>query len=355
MISSASVQFPPNQRVRYTGVNLAGAEFGPPPAPGNLGVFGSDYTYPTTAEVDYYIGKGMNTFRLPFRWERLQPAICGQLDSGEFSRLDSFVTYATSRGAHVAIEPHNFARYYPDPANFQSSRQGLIGTSIPYSAFANLWSRLASAYKDNPRVMFNLVNEPNTMRTEDWASASNSAIAAIRAAGAGNLILVPGNGWSGAHTWFQNWYGTPNAIAMLDIVDPANNFAFDVHQYLDSNGSGTSPTIFNNDPTIGVQRLTPFTNWLKANNRRGFLGELAVANSTIGDDASQIGAQTLCNMLDYLGANNDVWLGWTWWAGGPWWGESMFALDPTDLGTPNQKDRPAMAVLQRYATPVQCG
>ena len=49
------------------------------------------------------------------------------------------------------------------------------------------------------------------------------------------------------------------------IVDPANNFAYDVHQYLDSDGSGTSATIFNDDPTIGVQRLTAFTNWLKPN------------------------------------------------------------------------------------------
>ena len=33
----------------------------------------------------------------------------------------------------------------------------------------------------------------------------------------------------------------------------------------DDDGSGTSSTISNNDPTIGVQRLTAFTKWLKAN------------------------------------------------------------------------------------------
>src|SRR5688572_819873 len=55
--------------ILYTGVNLAGAEFGDSSLPG---VYNTHYTYPRSNEVDYFIGKGMNTFRLPFRWERLQ-------------------------------------------------------------------------------------------------------------------------------------------------------------------------------------------------------------------------------------------------------------------------------------------
>jgi aryl-phospho-beta-D-glucosidase BglC (GH1 family) len=44
------------------GVNLAGAEFG-----SNVpGVFGTDYTYPTHTEIDYYAAKGMSVVRLPF-------------------------------------------------------------------------------------------------------------------------------------------------------------------------------------------------------------------------------------------------------------------------------------------------
>ena len=135
------------------------------------------------------------------------------------------------------------------------------------------------------------------MPTEQWASAANAAIAAIRTAGANNLILVPGNGFTGAWTWNSNSYGTPNATAMLSIVDPKNNFAFDVHQYLDSDGSGTHATIANNDPTIGVQRLTAFTQWLQTNHLRGFLGEFAVASSTIGAGPTQIGDEALQKVL----------------------------------------------------------
>ena len=43
------------------GVNLAGAEFG-----SRLpGTYGTDYTYPTHAEVDYFASKGMGIIRLP--------------------------------------------------------------------------------------------------------------------------------------------------------------------------------------------------------------------------------------------------------------------------------------------------
>jgi endoglucanase len=249
----------------------------------------------------------------------------------------------------VILDPHNYARYYPDPNNSQSSTQGLIGSaSVPDSAFADLWSRLAADYSGNSHVIFGLMNEPNTMPTEQWVGAANAAIAAIRSAGASNLMLVPGNGWTGAWTWSDNSYGTPNATAMLSIVDPGHNFAFEVHQYLDANGSGSSSQIYNNDPMIGAERLTDFTQWLEAHNLKGFLGEFAVANSTIGTGASQIGAQTIDNMINYMQANSSAWLGYTWWSAGPWWGNYQFTLEPTNLGAPNQADQPAMGVLQPY-------
>jgi len=327
----------------YTGVNLAGAEFGPTPTVGNLGVYGTNYTYPTTSEVNYFVGKGMNTFRLPFRWERLQHSQNATLDSTELGRITAFVNYAASKGAYVVIDPHNFERYYPDPTNFQSSSAGLVGSAVPDSAFANFWSQIANTYKNNSHVIFNLMNEPNTMPTEQLVVSENAAIAAIRQTGAQNLILVPGNGYTGAAQWDSNWYGTTNAEAMLNIVDPGHNYAFDVHMYLDSDGSGTSSQIANNDSNLGVTRLTAFTQWMHDHNLHGFLGEFAVANSTIGTGSGQIGDETLKNLLGYMQANNDVWLGWDWWGGGPWWGDYMFALDPA-FGV----DRPAMGVLQPF-------
>jgi endoglucanase len=347
-------------QIVHTGVNLAGAEFGQNTLPGTFGV---QYTYPTNAEVDYFLSKGMTTFRLPFRWERLQPTANGALNTAEVARIDAFVNYATSHGAHVILDPHNYARYYPQPPSaYQNSTTGVIGGDVPNSVFANFWSRVADRYKSNDRVTFNLMNEPANMNTDQWVGAANAAIAAIRQTGAANLIMVPGNRYTGAWTWFNSdANGRSNAVAMLDIVDPGSNFAIEVHQYMDPDGSGTSSGINNNDPMTGVLRLNPFTQWLRQNNRRGFLGEFAVANSTIGSGGSQIGDETLVNMLDFIHSNDDVWMGWSWWAGGPWWPGGpgnpggtpyMFLLDPANLGQANQLDKPAMGVLQQYVVGV---
>ena len=50
-----------------------------------------------------------------------------------------------------------------------------------------------------------------------------------------------------------------------------------MHQYLDTDGSGTSATCVSS--TIGVQRLQAATSWLQANNLKGFLGEMGAGSN----------------------------------------------------------------------------
>jgi endoglucanase len=149
---------------------------------------------------------------------------------------------------------------------------------------------------------------------------------------------VPGNGWSGGHRWNENWYSTPNAVAMLNIVDQLNNYAYEIHQYLDPSTGGSSQEPAS--ATIGVERLSGVTQWLKRNNRRGFLGEFGVPRT-------QLSYLALDNMLDFIDLNDDAWLGWTYWAAGPWWGEYHFTVEPTSTG----QDRPQMAVLEQHFVP----
>ncbi|MEZ4226060.1 MAG: glycoside hydrolase family 5 protein [Polyangiaceae bacterium] len=310
----------------YAGVNLSGAEFGE----GNLpGTYNTHYTYPTAAEFDYFIAKGMNTFRVPFRWERLQHSKGAALDATELARLDAVVTHATGKNAYVILDPHNYARYFGDVIG---------GGKVANADYADFWSKLAGHYKSNPRVIIGLMNEPHDLPTEQWLSAANAAIAAVRAAGANQLVLVPGNAWTGAHSWSENWYGTANSQVMGGISDSQNNFAFELHQYLDANFSGTQGTC--QSATIGSQKLVDVTNWLKAKGYRGFLGELGGANNPTCKAAVD-------DMLTYLKQHQDVWIGWTWWAAGPWWGNYMFTLEPTNLGS-NPVDAPQLAWLTPY-------
>jgi endoglucanase len=321
----------------YQGVNLAGAEFGYPGAvPGN---YGFDYIYPNQGEVDYYLGKGMNTFRLPFLWERLQPTLGGGFDAQEWSRLSTFVNETTAKGGYVILDPHDFAQYVMDDATYA------IGSpEVTIQHFAAFWGQLANGFKDNDHVIFGLMNEPPgtpVITTELWFTAAQAAIDSIRLTDAENLILVPGNYYTGAWSWVSgNGQGTANADALAVSPIQDTNFAFEVHQYLDSNYSGTSPSI-DHDPVLA---LSAFTTWLQLTGNKGFLAEFAVAEGLIQQAA-------VTAMLADVAANSDVWSGWTWWAGGPWWNNEepnyMFNLDPID-----GVDAPQMAYLEPFLVTV---
>jgi endoglucanase len=318
--SAAPVAAP--RPVPYRGVNLAGGEFGTA-IPGTENI---DYKWPTTAEVDYFLGKGMNTFRFGFKWERMQPSAFGELTSAYVAKLDALVSYATGKGANVILNPHNFARYYGVTVG---------SSSVPASAFADFWRRLASRYTSNPRVIFNLVNEPHDMATEQWVTAANAAIAAIRSTGATNMLHVPGNGWTEALNWSKTWYGTSNAKALLDIVDSGNNTVFEAHQYLDPLGGGKSDQCVS--ATIGRERIQPFIDWLRANKKKGFLGEFAGGSNATCNAAVE-------DMIQSMLSASDVMVGWLWWAAGPAWRDGY----PFDIEPKNGQDRPQMSLLAKF-------
>ena len=48
--------------------------------------------------------------------------------------------------------------------------------------------------------------------------------------------------------------------------------------------------------------------------------------------------------MRFMSENNDVWLGWTYWAGGAWWPEDYF----TSVQPLGGQDRPQMAILEKY-------
>jgi endoglucanase len=304
------------------GVNLAGADFGESNLPG---VYDRDYTYPTHAEVDYFVSRKLNLIRLPFRWERLQPVLGADFDPDELARLQGFVDYATQRGASVLIDPHNYARYYGS----------VIGQGPSSEDFAAFWDRLAARFSDNPKVLFGLMNEPHDLPIDDWLTAANAAIAAIRNAGANNLILVPGINYSNAGAWYEDWGYGQNSKVMNGVVDPADRFIFEVHQYLDADSSGTSDTCVS--ATAGSDTLWAFTAWAKQQGKRALLGEFGAA-------ANETCLAALDDLLNYTDAHADVWAGWAYWAGGPWWpSDYIFSVEPS-----NGVDKPQMAVLTQH-------
>ena len=300
-----------------TGVNIAGAEFKSAQLPGRPNF---DYVYPNAQEIAYFASKGVNVFRVPVLWERLQPALNAPLDRAELKRLQDTVSLIERSGASVVIDIHDFGRY----------RGGVVGgAAVPLGAFGDLWSRIATLFAGDDKVIFGLMNEPAAMTPAQVRDAANLALTSIRGTGARNLVLVPGAGWSGAHDFV-----TVSGKVLSDVRDPANHMAFEAHQYLDVDNSGTHWTC--RDPKAAAATLVNMTAWLRARHAHGFLGEFGVADNPQCLDS-------LSAMLTHMTENADVWQGWTYWAGGAWWGDYPMSIEPK-AGV----DRGQMKVLSRF-------
>jgi Ca2+-binding RTX toxin-like protein len=276
------------------GLNISGGEFG-----GTGGTHGVNYWYPTFSELKYYADKGVDLIRLPIRWERVQDALDGPLDlSGDIALIKQVLADAAALGMNVIIDVHNYGRYKDIPIGAAGGPTG--------AQFADFWKKMAIEFKDYPAVVgYDLMNEPNKMPGGAWKGAAQAATNAIRTVDMDTIIYIEGEGWSAAHTW-----QTYNAN--LIINDPANKLIYQAHGYYDDNNSGTYNETYEGEgahPMIGVERLTPFVEWLKANNLKGMIGEFGVPSN----DPRWLEVQK--NTLDFMAANG---LDSTAWGGGAW-------------------------------------
>jgi len=327
------------------GTNLTGGDMSYGQSNTSNPVSGTDYLFVSHQDIDYLVSKKVGFGRLVFSWEGVQPTLNGPLATtgGCGTYVSTFidrVNYATSKGMYIMVEPHGAG-----DTNFAKYKGNLVGTAaVPNGAFADFWSRVATQFKDNPRVVFGLTNEPHAMSTVQWFQAAQAAVLGIRATGATNLILVPGNGWTAAESWTSSYYDTAspavsNATAFLQYIkDPIGNTGISVHMYFDQNSGGGASDVVS--PTIGVERVKVTVDWARANGVKVHLGEFG----TIASSQAQVAVK---NLLDYFNANQDVVIGWSWWTYGPpaWWGGYQFTLDPSSNYT---VDAPQMAWLTPY-------
>ncbi|KAI8650487.1 CBM1 domain-containing protein [Fusarium keratoplasticum] len=281
----------------WVGTNEAGGEFGENNLPGTLG---KDYTFPDTAAIDTLIGQGYNTFRVQLKMERLTSTLTGSHNQAYLDGYSKVINHITQKGAYAVLDPHNYGRFF-----------GNVITDT--SAFQTWWKNLAAVFKNNDRVIFDTNNEYHSMDQTLVLKLNQAAIDGIRSTGAKQYIFVEGNQWSGAWSW-------PDVNDnMKALTDPEGKIVYQMHQYLDSDSSGTSEACVSS--TIGAERVKAATAWLKKNGKVGILGEFA------GGANSQCKA-AVQGMLDYLEDNSDVWKGVLWWAAGPWWGTYMYSFEP---------------------------
>ncbi|KIM98529.1 glycoside hydrolase family 5 protein [Oidiodendron maius Zn] len=309
--------------IYYAGVAESGGEFGVYSSSATVGTglpgrFGVDYQFINEATVDVYVDQNhINLFRVAFLLERMCPLATGlgsTFNETYYSEFASAVNYITvTKGAYCILDPHNYMRYN-NPSQ-QPTTGSIIGDTTDSKAattaqFAAFWGELAGRFASNEKVIFGLMNEPHDMDTNLILTNDQAAVNAIRAAGANQLILAPGNGYTGGHSWTQDYTGNSPASSavMYMITDPKNNLAFDIHEYLDSDFSGSHSVC----SQTAAANLAPLTSWLQQYGFKAMITEFGGANGTQCDSY-------ITGIIDYM-AQNDVYIGWSAWAAGPLWG-----------------------------------
>ncbi|CZR69888.1 related to cellulase precursor [Phialocephala subalpina] len=329
------------------GVNIAGFDFGVDitgtanlaSAMGPLVTLGGS---DGAAQMSHFAkDDNLNLFRLPVSWQFLINSLtltggagngtgngtrsnsaAGTLDATNSNKYDQLVKACLATGAHCIIDVHNYARF----------ENKIIGQGGPTNAeFANLWSQLAAKYKNETNVVFGIMNEPhNIPDMKIWAATVQEAVTAIREAGATTqMILLPGNDFTGAQTFVSN--GSFGNLSTVHNPDGSNtSLIFDVHKYLDSDGSGQALECSSNN----IQdTFMPLSMVLVANKREAILSETGGGNS-----ASCL--TDLCNTLTFINANTDAYMGYVGWAAGGF-SPTTYNLTMTPLGSAgNFTDQP---------------
>ncbi|KAF2256945.1 glycoside hydrolase family 5 protein [Trematosphaeria pertusa] len=305
LVASAPTQ-PRATKVQYAGVNIAGFDFGCT-TDGRCSLTGTNKPYDIVSganalgQMNHFVKDDtLNAFRLPVGWQFLvNNNLGGNLDSNNAGQYDRLMQGCLSSGASLCIiDIHNYARW-----NGQ-----IVGQGGPTDdQLASVWKQLATKYGSNSKVAFGVMNEPHDIPDiKKWADTVQAVVTAIRGAGASsNIILLPGQGYTSAETFVSS--GSAEALNAVKNPDGSTaNLIMDVHKYLDSDNSGTHTECVKNNVDNAFK---PLADWLRTNKRQAMLTETGGGNT-------QSCQQYMCQQLQYLNQNSDVYLGYTGWAAG---------------------------------------
>lgn len=233
----------------WRGINLGGAE--PTRNTGfsntNPGVYDTDYWYPSAASINYLASRGHRLFRLPFRWERMQPTLGGPLDPTEVAHCKDAMAAILAAGGRSILDCHNYGKYIT-----AAGPQSLNSSSLPSSYLVDFWKKMAVEFSGaNGCIGFDLMNEPYNQggiaadagktAAQTWERIMQDAVTGIRSTGQNRRLIIP---------VYAGMGGIRQAHPAKWITDPKNNFVYTAHQYFDQDRYGRLPDGKNGHPAI---------------------------------------------------------------------------------------------------------
>jgi aryl-phospho-beta-D-glucosidase BglC (GH1 family) len=209
------------------------------------------------------------------------------------SGTQAFQLYLGSGSTKTATTTWQRFTFTATPAAGPVTVGAIVNTAASTIQVANFQLELgssATAYEPNPFMSF-----------------AQAAINAIRAVDAVTSIYVGGASRFSPYAWPIYNY----ELATLT----GSGLIFDAHAYFDGaqgvgGGGGYLNTFtgYGVDTQTGVQQLTPFTDWLTATGKTGFLGEFGVPNNTTDNNPQWLPTQVnFLNALKTAGVKGTQW------------------------------------------------
>ncbi|KAH6718264.1 glycoside hydrolase superfamily [Leptodontidium sp. MPI-SDFR-AT-0119] len=312
-------------KVQYMGMSIAGFEFGcdidgtcpigtaQSPMNSDGLISQSPMDSDALGQMQHFANDDdMNVFRLPVSWQFLvNNKFGGTLDSNNFGKYDQLMQACLGLGTFCAIDFHNFAR-------FNGQIIGQSSGAVTDAQFADIWSQLATKYKNNDKVIFGLMNEPHDLDVPTWANTVQAAVTAIRNAGASSqMILLPGTDFASAGKFVSSGSGD----ALIKVTNPdgsIDGLILDLHKYLDINNSGTHAEC----TTDNVDAFAIAADFLRQHDRKALVSETGAAStdSCFTD---------FCAQNKFLNDNSDVFLGYIAWSAGAFSTSYLLSLTPS--------------------------
>jgi hypothetical protein len=227
------------------------------------------------------------------------------------STIDQNIQWAQDAGLDVIVDLH-----WSDKGNFANKPDQQRMADTNSVAF---WKSVATRYKDNGRILYELYNEPRDISWEVWQNGGDSGDGfqvvgmqelydTVRATGADNLVII------GGLRWAYDLSGVPtHRIAGYNIV-----YASHVYDYGDK-----QPSMWEAD-----------WGFLTASDPV-FVTEFGSSANCSGNYSQQL--------IDYVETRKVSWAAWAWYPGGC----DFPALIDNWAGTPTAAGQVVKAALSK--------
>lgn len=275
---------------------------------------GSNYVYPSTAEIALALEYGMEVMRMPYRFYRMvRPD--GTIDPN-IQKLVGAIDTALAGGAKkVIVSEHGYGNGAIPTPGVANKFQSLTVEQVPslVAAFTEVFGK----FMEDERFVPSFVNEPQYI-DGDWWETGQAFITEMRRVGWKFDLVISSSGWAGLHSFSE-----ARAEQAAGLQDPLNRTIIDVHQYFDSDKSGTDyKEVMGTDTSaelLTVERakawiereLQPGVDFARARGLRFLVGELGLPDTEAGKVA-------MTEVLAWMHANSDVIVMATWWVLSTW-------------------------------------